>query len=552
MIEEERSTKDKIIEVYMKIVEAKGDLPSLPDFASYEISRDKIRTSFGNMEHLHIYMKEYHKDFLSMFFSSIEDMFTGKKQLTSDDASTGRYVITTAVANSPAHTEFIDAIMSYCRRHNAKLIIMPCESITNSFENKTATFDPYFNTIDCYVVTDDVHLNQNFSVCSIQVSAKQIKSITGLSRLGNREGSYVFASPKQFLEYVPSGNNRAKNYAIMTPGACTKPSYFTETFVSKRLSYIAEHDHRYGAIIVDVKDRKIFDFRQIQADEDGKFCDMGIEYSPDGSAKPVEVNIVFGDLHGIHVDMNALKYFLDIFSKMHVNEIFLHDVFDGNSVSHHIKDIVKMAKRYENSKDSLEDELVKTYEVISSIDEKLMPYRINIAKSNHDEFLERYLSSGSYIYDPINHYISLKIATALFENEDVLDRGFKVVHCNPSTHWHFLTRNSSRKIGNVECASHGDLGMNGAKPSLNSLEKVYGKCVVGHNHSAAIQRGVFRVGTLSMLDLEYNRGPSSWTQTCCIVYANGQRQLINYISQIPSNSKENTSDITRTHSEVSK
>jgi hypothetical protein len=527
---EEKTTKEQIIDIYKDIVTEKRDFPSLGDFAKFDISRDKIRTAFGNLEYLHNHMRTHHSDFLSELFSSVDDMFSGKMKITKEDIEPGRYVITTAVANAPVDETFMDALTSYCKLHSAKLIIMPCESVTNSFENKTAVFDSYFNNVECYVAIDDVPLNDNFSICSIQVSAKQIKSITGLSRLGNREGSYVFASPKQFLEYVPSGNNRGKNYAIMTPGACTRPAYFTETFVSKRLSYIAERDHTIGAIIVDIKNDRNFDFRQIQSNGEGSFCDMGIKYNPDGTTEEVSVNLVFGDLHGVHVDKKALDYFIDLTSSLNVDRLFLHDVFDGYSISHHIKDIAVKASRHAEKADVLSTEIQKTLELIKYVDERVSPKELNIVKSNHDEFLDRYLSAGNYISDPVNHYMSLKIATALFEDRDVLQHAFEVVSQEKTpSHWNFLDRDQSYKIGGVECASHGDLGMNGARPSLNSLEKIYGSCVVGHNHSAAIQRSVFRVGTLSKLDMDYNRGPSSWTHTCCILYADGQRQLINYI-----------------------
>ena len=178
-------------------------------------------------------------------------------------------------------------------------------------------------------------------------------------------------------------------------------------------------------------------------------------------------------------------------------------------------------------------ELRETYDLIEHIDGYLNPQEIIIVKSNHDEFLTRYLQDGRYISDPTNHYISLKIATALFENEDVLKRGFEVAECASTKipeHWNFLSRSSSYKIGDVECGSHGDLGMNGAKPSLVTLEKTYGNCVIGHAHTAAIHRGVFRVGTMTKLDMGYNRGPSSWTQTSCFIYENGQRQLVNVIN----------------------
>lgn len=526
--QEEYNAKEELVEVYKYIVTDRKSVPVYNDFFDYNISRGKIRSHFGGIERLHDHMREHHSEFLNSHFSSVETIFSPDRQI-GETTSVGRYVITTAVADSPADTDFLDTLKSYCFKNNATLVIMPCESVTNSFEKKTASFDPYFNDTSLYVLSEDNHLNDNFSLCSIQVSAKQIKSITGLSRLGNREGSYVFASPKQFLEYIPSGNSRGKNYAIMTPGACTKAAYYTETFVSKRLSYIAEKDHTIGAIIVDVLDDRKFDFRQIQAAYDGSFNDMGIQYRPDGSTQKVPVNLIYGDLHGIQVNRTVLDYFNEKFANLEVKELFLHDVFDGYAISHHIRDIAKRARRSNAHADDLETELVKTYDLINHIDKTINPTKLNIVKSNHDEFLDRYLSAGNYVDDPKNHYLSLKIATALFENEDILKRSFEVIDMQIPDSWEFLPRDITYRIGEVECGSHGDLGMNGARPSLNSLEKIYGSCVVGHTHSGAVQRNVFRVGTLTELDMEYNRGPSSWTHTCCILYDDGQRQLINYI-----------------------
>ena len=525
---EEQETKEVIVEAYKELVEDKKTIPVYTDFIAFDITRAKIRFHFGGIELLHDYMRENFADMLDEHYSSVESIFSPERQIT-DELGKGLYVITTAVANSPADTNFLDSLKLFCSKNNASLIIMPCESITNSFENKTASFDPYFNDTSLFVLSRDRLLNDNFSLCSIQVSAKQIKSITGLSRLGNRDGSYVFASPKQFLEYVPSGNARGKNYAIMTPGACTKPSYFSETYVSKRLSYIAEKDHTIGAIIVDIQDDKRFDFRQIQADAAGCFCDMGIEYTPNGKTRKVPVSVILGDLHGVHVDVDALTYFIDTFKKFDVKNIFIHDLFDGHSISHHIKDIAEKATRSIIGGDGLEDELKTTFDLLEMIDKKLKPSNVVIVKSNHDEFLSRYLSAGGYLFDPKNHYLSLKIATALFEDKDVIQKGFESVDKFPHAHWTFLSRQDSFKIAGVECGAHGDLGMNGARASLASMEKIYGNCVTGHSHGAAIQRGAFRVGTLSNLDLGYNRGPSSWTHTCCLLYENGQRQLINYI-----------------------
>jgi len=519
--------KNSIIQAYKTIVEMKKELPSYREFLIRDIKRDTIRRNFGGIEFLHEYMREHENDFLSSHFSSVDNIFSDLRSVSNSEKQI--FVITTAVADSVAHKGFLDALGTYCDERDAQLVIMPCESTTNSFENKTAVFDPVFNDPKYLFVQDDTRLNDNISLCSIQVSAKQIKPITGLQRLGNREGSYVFASPKQFLEYIPAGNSRINNFTIMTPGACTTPQYFTETFVSKRLSYIAKNDHTIGAVIVELRDDKRFDFRQIQASDDGSFIDMGVLYTSEGTTENVESNIVFGDLHGIHIAEDALSYFINKFAGLNVKDIFLHDIFDGYSISHHVKDIAEKADRSGKMKGNLKDELKDTFNLVYGIHENLNPVTVNIVKSNHDEFLDRYLSEGRYISDPENHLTSLKIATALFEDTDILRRGFEIAESEIPNNWNFLQRSDSVKIGDVECAAHGDLGLNGAKASLNALEKIYGTCVTGHNHSAAIQRGVFRVGTLSKLDMRYNRGPSSWTHTCCLVYENGQRQLINYV-----------------------
>lgn len=526
----EEENKTEVIEAYLDILEKTRSKPTTADLTQAGINRDKIHRRFGGIDNLHEYMQENHKKTLSKYYTTVEDVF--HKSRNANNSKKKKFVITTAVAEASAHHGFLKALKTYCDKNDAQIVVMPCESTTNSFENKTATFDKVFFDSKYMFVTEDTKLNNNLSLCSIQVSAKQIKPITGLSRIGSREGSYVFASPKQFLEYIPSGNSREKSYSIMTPGACTVPQYYTETYVSKRLSYIADYDHTIGAIIVELDGKNHFHFRQIQADQDGSFIDLGKMYHHDGKITQVETNIVFGDLHGIHHDPKAVNAMLKFVksSKLKIGSVYLHDIFDGYSISHHIKDIAEKQTRSINNKNKLSDELVETFNLVKHIESSTKPSKVVVVKSNHDEFLTRYLSSGRYVEDPENHYLSLKIATAQFEGEDVIKRGFESVGKTVPNSWEFLGRGDTSEIGGVECGSHGDLGLNGARASLNSLEKVYGDCVIGHNHSAAIQRGVFRVGTMTLLDMGYNRGPSSWTQTNCLVYGNGQRQLVNFIN----------------------
>lgn len=526
---------------YLRIMNEIRDFPSYSHLGLVGITKDKIRTKFGGITNLKTKMDTKYSAEISKIFATINSVFKDEKSARNLIGKTQRYVITTAVAGAPADLNFLSAVKSYADKNNASIIIMPCESTTNSFETKTAIFDKEFSKADYFFVTEDSHLCANLSLCSIQVSASQVKPITGLARIGKRSGSYVFASPKQFLEYYPNGNIKGNNYAIMTPGACTKPQYFSETFVSKRLSYVAENDHSIGAIIVEIcDDNHHFHFRQIQSAADGSFTDLGTQFNSDGTTETVSAIAVLGDIHGVNCDASALAVFsLDLARKgIKISSLFLHDLFDGKSINHHESTIGAAAKNSMHGKSSLKTEIEETAIVFLNLIQQIDPGKVFVVKSNHDEFLDRYLKEGRYLKDPENHYTALKLATAPFENEDILERALMKM----SLKWTadrlaaykdkitFLDRHSSCKIAGIELASHGDLGNNGARSSLNGLEITYGKCVVGHTHSAAIQRGVFRVGTMSKLEMDYNRGPSSWTHTNALVYNNGQVQLLNYMN----------------------
>ena len=521
--------KEEIITAYKEILASKKDLPVYADLSKKGITRETVRHHFDGIQKLQSHIFETEPDFVALYLYSVENIFDQTRSVSNSKKS--RFIVTTAVSGTKAHLGFISAMRSYAKKHDAQIAIMPCESVTNSFENRTAVFDPVFLDKDFLFVQEDTKLNDNITLCSIQVSAKQVKPITGLTRLGQREGSYVFAAPKQFLEYVPSGHGLGKTYAIMTPGACTLPDYYSETFVSKRLSYIASQDHTIGAVLIELDGDRLFHFRQIQAADDGSFIDFGIQYNPDGTQEHVSANVILGDLHGVYCDRDVLNCALESIQHLEIEKLYLHDTFDGKSISHHIVDIGKKTSRTMSARDNLYRELEETYELVRDIEESLEPHEVILVKSNHDEVLDRYLSEGRYIYDPENHYTALKIAPALFEEKDLLQAAFEFVAQEPmKKNWKFLDRRSTSKIAGVECGAHGDLGINGGAASMTSMEKVYGNCVIGHSHTAAIQRGVFRVGTMSCLEMGYNRGPSSWTHTFCLLYNNGQRQLINIVS----------------------
>lgn len=525
----EITTKDKILLDYKRLVQEDWNVPSYADMLAVGHTRDAIRHHYGNISKLHQIARDDNTDVTFI------DELGKSKSVTDSNKKT--FIVTTAVANSKVHPEFLKSMETFCDNLDAEIVVMLCEAKTNSFQNETAIFDPVLlSSPNISVVKEDTPLNANLFLCSIQVSANQIRPITGLSRIGAREGSYIFASPKQFLEYVPTANT-GKNYTIMTTGACTVPKYFdVKTFVSKRLAYIADHDHTMGAIVVEIVNDEIFHFRQIQMAGDGSFVDLGTRFNPDGTTEQnIPTTVILGDIHGVSADHSNLAEFLRDFQSFNIERVILHDTFDGLSISHHIKE---PGERAERGSFTLEQELTETCELVEFLNTKLTPTNgMAIVKSNHDEVIDRWIKEGRYLNEPENYRIGHVLAIKKFDGtEDLLKAGFRYIYNNDELEFdtafagiEFIPRDVSYRVHGVELGAHGDLGSNGSRASLAQVEKIYGKCVVGHAHSAAIQRGVFRVGTFSKLRLNYNRGPSSWTHTACLLYPDGSRQLVNNI-----------------------
>lgn len=513
------------IDTYLEILKSKKMCPTNSDMAAKGFSPDTIRRRFGHINKL----KDLVKKLQPAAFKDVidESLFTPKAlvKLQSEASKYKKFVITTAVVGCAVDTNFLKSIDSYCELNDALLLILIA---ADPAADSDFNLDPRLK--DRYIVVSDIALNQNLFVSTIKLSAKQIDPVTGLGRIGQRSGSFVYASPKQRLKVVATSNTKPP-IALMTTGAITKPQYGTQRYMSERTAYIADHDHVLGAIVVELEDDRHFHFRQIQADRSGGFVDLGTFYEGEDTYDMKPKALVMGDYHSGETDKNAERCWLEILEEVGADYAIFHDIFNGLSISHHDKDRqLTLAQR------SLADKLNLRKEVSHvALDlNKFTPLvkQAIIVKSNHDEFLKRYLEDGRYVKDPQNHGYSLDIAKAMLDGNDPLAyavHATKLLKEPNKLRW--LSRDEDFKIAKIECGAHGDKGPNGARgASLRSMEEAYGNSVSGHSHTPEILRTAWRVGTSSLLKLDYNEGPSSWMHTSCLVYPNGMRQLINVIA----------------------
>jgi hypothetical protein len=433
-----------------------------------------------------------------------------------------RYIVTAAQRGATYHEGFLTSLEKYAREHKSEIIIVP---ISGQHPDETLHKD-----LQKYTVATSYKFSPNLLLEDFPVKPQQIRPLTGLGRFIQGNKSAVVASPKQHLEVLATSNSDLPKI-LVTTGAITDPNYDT----TNRIGVIAEKDHVYGALIVEVDDKTgEFHYRHVRnKGKDGSFTDLGVSYHAfKANSKALGGTLVLGDVHVGQTNKVALRASNELIEAIKPQYVIVHDLFDGYSISHHdIGKQVYRAQKQIKGKLSLSEELKACGEFL---DELLthMPKngQIIVVKGNHDEHLNRYLEEGRYGSEPNNLYLSSKLATAMIDGKDPVKEGIKEVYKAFGPQVRFLTRDDDFKVHGVQAGSHGDLGGNGSRGSMTSQQINYGKSIVGHRHTPGIRGDAYCVGTLTNLKLDYNRGPSSWLNTNGIINTDGTIQLINIIN----------------------
>lgn len=442
-----------------------------------------------------------------------------------------RFVVTTAVTGCEINTKAYAALKSYCSLNKAKLLVVPC-SDPAAMAPKEHRFSLSADLDKSSIVFRDLKLNDNVMISTIRLGAKQINPLTGLKRL-TQFGTCILASPKQMLEHVAMSNKKTIPRALMTTGAITQPQYHTKRYMSERTAYLAQEDHKIGAVIVEIKDSTYFFYRRVEIDSHtGEFTDINRRYSPSGRVKLVTAELVQQpDWHVLSTDPEFRKVAEQVVSVVKPDVMTLEDFFDGITINPHEKhNVIVRAQKALKGQFLLSEELkacAKEIDALAAWDVKKLVFKYG----NHEDFLLRWLSSAEYKDDPSNHYEGVCLAKAVLEGEAPFEHAMRKRYAIKSGgKVQFLDVNDSFKVNGIENGVHGHLGAGGKRnPGMAGLE-AYGPVNAGHNHSAAIFRDVVRVGTATHLQLSYNDGPSTWTQTLNIQHRDGSRQLITAIN----------------------
>lgn len=502
----------EILKVAKDFVKQYKTYPSMSDLMLLGLKRTTIRDNFGNLEGLHDAVYKECKDILfDLNREEIPALNTSKYK---------RYIITTAVTGDVVFAKALRSIQTYEKENKAKLIV----HVSKGSKNLGQSLDPILR--GAHICLGDLWLNNNAKLVSVfQSGARTDPTSGGIPRIGKRDSSVILASPKQRLVYNATGIDKLA-HATMSTGAVTYPKYD----ISKATGYVADYDHVMGAIIVEVENDEIFHFRQVQFDSDGGFVDLGRYYIGSKVKKMAPSAMILGDWHAGKTDEAVEKASYKITKALGIKEWVLHDIYDADSTSHHDEGkLLLLTKKADQGRLGLQDELnILTSDVLEMCS---VLERVTVVKSNHEEHLERYLDEGRFMKHPHNARLSIELAAAMLTGQNPIEYAVKTFSNNDKrlSKVRWLTRDESYQIAGIECGAHGDKGGNGSRGSITSMEKSYGPCVFGHAHTPQILRQAYCVGTSTATSADYGTGPSSWMNTHCLIYPNGQRQLINCI-----------------------
>lgn len=444
------------------------------------------------------------------------------------DKKKKRFLITWAQNDTPVHEAFVSNLEAYANEINADIHV-----IAGRYKNPTSVFtdknyETWSDRILDYLDANRHELHKHMWIMSdVKIQPTAVDPMTGLQGMSGIN-SCVFGSPKVHMETIPVLEGNLPKM-MLTTGACTVKNY-TDSKSGKK----GEFHHTLGFAIVEIKNSDVFFVRQVTATEDGNFYDLNyrVEYDEDSSESEVSKNsevsaAILGDLHYGQHDERVIDKTLKMFKVLKPDHVVLHDVFDGLSINHHeSKDPFIQYQREIDGSNRLGWEI----DAMLSGLEDFAEYDVTIVRSNHDDFLDRWLKNTDW-----RKANTLKNSLEYMEFSTLLLKGqapngiipYLIKQKFPN--FRTLGRSDSFVVNGWELGQHGDIGSNGSRGSLLQFRKLNTKIVVGHYHSPGRKDGALAVGTSTLLRVNYNVGPSGWLQSHVIIHKDGKAQHINFI-----------------------
>ena len=446
------------------------------------------------------------------------------------------YVITWAQNATPVHDGFLESLKTYCEHNGAVLLVIAgrYRNPTSQWTQAQQDHEYWVDEVAPYLIDARKDLNENLIIMGdIKTQPTAVSPLSGFETITTHKTG-IFGHPKVELKSIATPQNDLPKL-LVTTGSVTERNY-TDTKAGQKSSF----HHTFGATVIEIQG-EAFHMRQINATEEGGFIDLETEYKPgkvSEAGRPL--GLVLGDVHADFVDPVCEKItFFDkdgIINTLNPEKVVFHDWYDGYSGSHHHEGkIFTQYAKHHSRRNNVEYEINRTFEKTLEWVKPGIEYYI--VDSNHNQHLVTWLEKCNPKIDPENaafyHHVMSKMLpqTTMGEGGAEFPNPLQLLADEKLNlpNLHFLTSTDKLMIGDVDCSQHGNKGANGARGGVRPFSLIGVKTITGHGHGPHIMGGHYRVGTNSMLNLEYVEGLSSWLHTDCVIYANGKRSLIHKI-----------------------
>ena len=437
-----------------------------------------------------------------------------------------KFVFTSAQNNTDVHQPFFNALVAYCKEEKAELIIGQFVYNKNGFQNGVAESDDiyYAKQLQKYFVTEQTIISPDLVWCGdLNILPTAKNPLTGFESYTGTASS-IIPHAKIALESIATPKNEQCKMLYST-GTVTQHNY-----IQKKAGQLAQHEHCYGALVVEISESGEFFARQIQTDDSGCFYDLTNYYGETGvidhEAIPLALNL--GDIHAEKSDDNVLDCCEMLIDWLEPEHILFHDLFDMTARNHHNSHF--LASMHYQGLEGVEDDIEKATNVLNFL---MRPYtECHVIESNHDLALESWLNANDYDFraDPINASIYLKLQSYVYnqleEHRPVRVLEHAIYEDEKPDNLTFLNTDDSLVLGGVECGYHGHIGCNGSRGNPNQFRKLNRPMNTGHTHTASIKGSIYTAGVTGSMDMGYNKGPSSWSHSHILTYPNGFRTII--------------------------
>ena len=394
--------------------------------------------------------------------------------------------------------------------------------------------------IEPYIADKKEALAPGLDWCGeMQILPTAVSPLSGMEGYTGRRSS-IFPHAKVAMSSVPSGASELTKL-MFTTGAVTG-----ENYIQKKAGLKAQFHHSLGCLVVEVDNDGGWWVRQISADKRGTLYDLDTVVRGGKVLRNTKgvAGIVWGDIHVATIDpvvketcwgeggmIDALKPKHQFFHDLFDNRVGQnHEVRKGN---HHRIYATRMAGHWK-----VGDEIADVARFLKYA--KRSGCQSVVVHSNHDAMLTEWLRQTDHKKDPLNAEFYLEAELYMhrqlrgFPNDDppILEWAVHRAAGLPKAPLAEFLSEDERFIlcpdanGGIECGMHGHRGPNGARGTIRNIARMGRKSVIGHSHTAGIFEGCYQVGLSGLMDQGYNKGPSSWTHTHCVIYPNGKRSLI--------------------------